>query len=242
VLLEPGRVTMQPLWAVTAALSGVIFGMASAIEGEEVKFSDCPAAVRKTFQAEAKGAKIDSVTKEKDEDAETVYWADVTVGGKTYTVGVLEDGTLTEMNLAVDEEKMPLDRCPAAVQASFRSEAFGEKVDAVGRDMKYGVTIYQTVVNHKGKAYEIVIAEDGTLVEKVLVIDDEEVKFSDCPAAVRATFHAHADGGEIGDITRSRGIRQSTFEAEVKTKAKVYLINVAENGLLISKSLEALRE
>ena len=233
---------MQPLWFVIAALSGFVFGMAAAGDEEEIKFSDCPAAVRKTFQAEAKGAKIETVTKEKDEDDETVYWADVAIGGKTYAVGVLEDGTLTEMNLAVDDEELPLDRCPAAVQATFRSEAFGEKVDAVGRDMKYGVTIYQTVVDHKGKSYEIVVAEDGTLVEKVLVIDDEEVKLSDCPAAVRAALHEHAKGGEIGDITRSTGIGQHTFEAEVKIKDKVYLIEVAESGLLISKSLEAVKD
>ena len=143
------------------------------------------------------------------------------------------------MNLAVDDEELPFDRCPAAVQATFRSEAFGEKVDAVGRDMKYGVTIYQTVVDHKGKSYEIVVAEDGTLVEKVLVIDDEEIELSDCPAAVRAALHEHAKGGEIGDITRSTGIGRHTFEAEVKIKDKIYSIEVAESGLLISKSLEA---
>ena len=233
---------MQPLWVVTAALSGFVFGMASAGDEQEIKFSDCPAAVRKTFQAEAKGAKIETVTKEKDEDDETVYWADVAVGGKTYAIGVLEDGTLTEMNLAVDDEELPFDRCPAAVQATFRSEAFGEKVDAVGKDMKYGVTIYQTVVDHKGKSYEIVVAEDGTLVEKVLVIDDEEVELAKCPAAVRAALHEHAKGGKIGDITRSTGIGRHTFEAEVKIKDKVYLIEVAESGLLISKSLEAAKD
>ena len=108
--------------------------------------------------------------------------------------------------------------------------------------MKYGVTIYHTVVGHKGKSYEIVVAENGTLVEKVLVIDDEDVKLSDCPTVVRAALHEHARGGEIGDITRSTGIGQHTFEAEVKIKDKVYLIEVAESGLLISKSLEAVRQ
>ena len=156
--------------------------------------------------AEAKGAKIETVTKEKDEDDETVYWADVAVGGRTYAIGVLEDGTLTEMNLAVDDEELPFDRCPAAVQATFRSEAFGEKVETVGKDMKYGVTIYETVVEHKGKSYEIVVAEDGTLVEKVLVIDDEEVELAKCPAAVQVALREHAKGGKIGDITRSTGI------------------------------------
>jgi hypothetical protein len=240
--LRAGKVSMKAVWVLTVTLPGVVLGMVSAVDEQEIKFAECPAAVRKTFLAEAKGAKIESLTKEKDDDTETVYWADITLGGKTYAMGVLEDGTLTEMNLAVDEEKMPFDRCPAAVQESFRIEAFGEKVDAIGRDMKYGVTIYQTVVKHQGKAYEIVIADDGTLVEKVLVIDDEEVKFADCPAAVRAALHAHANGGEIGDITRSTGIGHATFEAEVKIKARVYLIDVAENGLLISKSLEAVRD
>ena len=128
------------------------------------------------------------------------------IGGKTYAIGVLEDGTLTEMNLAVDDDELPFERCPAAVQATFRREAFGEKVDAVGKDMKYGVMIYETVVEHKGKSYEIVVAEDGTLVEKVLVIEDEEVELAKCPAAVQAALRQHAKGGTIGDITRSTGI------------------------------------
>jgi len=230
---------MQPLWVVTAASLGFVFGTASADDEPKLKLLDCPAAVRKTFQAEANGAKIENVHKEKDEDGETVYWADVAGGGGTYAIGVLEDGTLTEMNLAVDDAELPIDRCPAAVQATIRSEAFGEKVGAVGKDMKYGVTIYETAVVHQGKSYEIVVAEDGTLVEKVLVIDDEEVELAKCPAAVQATLHTHAKGGTIHDITRSTGISRHTFEAEVEIKGKVYLIDVAESGLLISKSLQA---
>ena len=107
--------------------------------------------------------------------------------------------------------------------------------------MKYGVTIYEAVVDHKGKSYEIVVAEDGTLVEKVLVIDDEEVELATCPAAVQAAFREHAKGGTIGDITRSTGIGRPTYEAEVEIKGKVYLVEVDESGLLISKSLEAAR-
>lgn len=233
---------MQALGVVTAASLGLVFAMAPADDGQEVKFSDCPPAVRKTFQAESKGAKIEAVTREKDEDDETVYWADVAIGGRTYAIGVLGDGTLAEMNLAVDDDdEIPLDRCPAVVQETFRAESFGEKVEGVGKDLKYGVTIYEAVVEHKGKSYEIVVAEDGTLVEKVLVIEDEEVELAACPVAVRAAVHEHARGGTIGQITRSTGIGRPTYEAEVeiKGKGKVYLIEVAEDGLLISKSLEA---
>lgn len=236
-----GKVAMQPIWSVIVPLSGVVLGLAFNDDEEQIKFADCPVAVRKTLQGEAKGAKIETVTKERDEENETVYRAKVAIGGKNYEVGALEDGTLTEINLSIDDEDLPLDRCPAAVQATFRSEAFGEKVDAVGKDIKYGLTVYHTVIDHRGKTYEIVVAEEGTLVEKVLVIEDEDVKLSDCPAAVRAALHDHAKGGEIGEITRSTGIGQHTFEAEVKIKDRVYLIEVAESGLLISKSLEAIK-
>jgi hypothetical protein len=143
------------------------------------------------------------------------------------------------MNLAVDDEEVPLDKCPAVVQATLKSEAFGAKIESVGKDMKYGVIIYEAVVDHKGKSYEIVVAEDGTLVEKVLVIEDEEVELAMCPAPVQIAFREHAKGGTLGEITRSTGIGRHTFEAEVEIKGKIYLIEVSEGGHLISKSLEA---
>jgi hypothetical protein len=238
-LYEPESVAMPPLWVVPVASFGLVIGMVSAADAQEMKFADCPAAVKKALQAEAKGAKIETVHKESEEDEETVFWADVAIGGRTYAIGVLEDGTLTEMNLAIEDKELPFERCPAPVQATFHREAFGEKVGAVGKDMKYGVMIYETLVHHNGKPYEIVVAEDGTLVEKVLVIDDEEVELAKCPTAVQATLHAHAKGGKIGVITRSTGIVRHTYEAEIEINAKVYSIEVGESGLLISKSLEA---
>ncbi len=234
---------MNPLlvW-LTAHLGLVLATAAPCRDDQELKFSDCPAAVRKSLEAHAKGVKIETVTKETNEDDQTVFWAEVKLEGQPYAIGVLEDGTLTEFNLAVDDAEIPLDRCPAAVQLTLGSESFGEKIKAVGKDMKYGVTIFETVVEHKGRAYQLVVAEDGTLVEKVLVIVDEEVTLEQCPPAVRITFREQAEGGKIGDITRSSGIGRHTFEAEVQIKDKVYLVEVAETGHLISKSLEAVEE
>jgi len=79
-------------------------------------------------------------------------------------------------------------------------------------------------------------------VEKVLVIEDEEVELDKCPPGVRTALREHADGGKIGQITRSTGIGKHTFEAEIEVKSKVYLIEVAESGFLISKSLEAAQD
>lgn len=229
---------MRPLGFATVASMVLVSAMATIVIGQETKLSDCPTAVRKSIEAECRSGRVVAVRKEKEED-EMVYWAEAILAGKTYAIVVHEDGTLVEMNLAVDEAEMPFDRCPPAVQATFRHEAFGLAIKAVGRDVKYGVAIYEAAVSHRGKTYEIVVAEDGTLVEKALIIEEDEIELAKCPTAVQAAFREHAGGGTIGDITRSAGIIRPTFEAEVESKGKVYLIEVAENGLLISKSLEA---
>ncbi len=111
---------MSMLWVVTAATLSLVFEMAPIQDAQVIKLSDCPAGVRKTLEAESRGAKIEKIHKEKEDD-EAIYWAEVSIGGKPYAVGVLEDGTLTEMNLAVEDNEVPIERCPAAVQATFRA-------------------------------------------------------------------------------------------------------------------------
>ena len=216
--------------------------VASASPGTDdlvMKFNDCPAPVKKSLQAEAPGVKIESVTRERDEDNETVYWAEVAITGKTYAIGVFEDGTLSEMNLAFDDAEVPLDECPEPVRQALKAEAFGEKVESVTRLMKYGVTLFETLVQHKNRSYQLAVAEDGSLFEKVLVIDDEPVDLAQCPAVVQAALKKQAHGGAIHDVTRSTGILRPTYEASVEIKNKVYLIEVDETGSLISKTLEA---
>jgi hypothetical protein len=231
---------MRLTWAVLASMLTLGASLASESGDDlKMKFTDCPAAVKRSFLAEAPGAKIETVTREKDEDNETVYWADVVVGERTYAIGIFEDGTLSEMNLAFDDEEIPLEKCPEPVRETFKLEAFGEKVESVGKQMRYGVLIFETVVQHKDRSYQISIAEDGTLFEKVLVIDDEEVDLDKCPAPVQAALRKLAHGGAIHDVTRSTGILRPTYEASVEIKNKVYLIEVDETGLLLSKTLEA---
>src|SRR5271168_3150648 len=118
-------------------LSGLWIGSLPSVDDPKLKLADCPAPVQKTFQDEAPGAKIETVTKEKDDEGGTIYWAETEIAGKAYSVGVLEDGTLTEMNLTVGDEDLAFEQSPPAVQATFQSEAFGVKIARLGKDMKY---------------------------------------------------------------------------------------------------------
>ncbi|MDR3638266.1 MAG: hypothetical protein P4L84_30970 [Isosphaeraceae bacterium] len=203
-------------------------------EEQELKLSDCPAAVQRTLRAEAKGAPIEVVTKETGEDS-TTYWATVVLAGKNYAVGVAGDGTLNEVSLEADEHEVKFAKCPPAVQATFRHESKDAKIDTVDKDVKYGTTVYATVAAIGGKDYALVVAQDGTLVEKTLVIEEDDIDLTNCPTAVQKALHEQARGGKVGSISRSSGIVGHVYDAEVEIEGKNYVVEVAENGMLVSK-------
>ena len=229
---------MQTLVGISAVF-GFLFGNNLSSDDPKSKFSESPAHVQATMKAEAPGVKFEFVDKEKDEDNVVTYWADAVIGSKTYSIGVLEDGTLTEINLVADTDELPFDKLPPAVQATFKAEGFGQKIETVGKDMKFGVAIFEAGVDHRGRRYEIAVAEDGTLVEKVLVINDEEIELEKCPMVVQAAFKKQAGTGMIHEITRYAGIIKPVYEAEVEINGKIYLVEIAESGYLVSKSLDA---
>ena len=75
---------MQPLRVATAVALGFAFGLAPAA-GQELKLSDCPAPVRKTLEAEARGARIEAVHKEKEDD-QAIYWTEVKIAGRAFAL------------------------------------------------------------------------------------------------------------------------------------------------------------
>jgi ABC-type glycerol-3-phosphate transport system substrate-binding protein len=68
-----------------------------------VKWADVPEAVRKTFEKEAPGVKIEQVEKE-TEDGKTTYEAEVSIGGKDYEIEVAAEGKLVEKEEADDDD------------------------------------------------------------------------------------------------------------------------------------------
>jgi hypothetical protein len=209
---------------------------ASGDDEQPIKLADCPVAVRKTLEHEAKGSKIDAVDKV-TEDGVTTYGAGVLVGGRKYRIHVDAEGTLMEMGLEVGDEEVKFAASPAAVQATLHREAKDAKFDVLTKDLKYGVTVYEAVAAIGGKEYSIVVAENGTLVEKMLIIAEDEVDLTHCPAAVQHALKEHAQGGKIGPITRATGVGGHVYESELEIKGKAYFIEVTEGGGLITKSL-----
>ncbi len=232
--------------SILATACGVVLMMAALgpVQNEDepkVPFADCPAAVQKTLREATRGAVIATVVKETNEDV-TTYRASVVVDGRKYALEVDEDGTLIDMSLEVDQDEVKFSSCPKAAQTTFRKESRDSLIDVVGKSLRLGGAVYDAVVTLSGKDYAIVVAEDGTLIEKTLLIDDEAIELSECPAAVQKTLREHAAGGQIGAVTRSTGIGGHVYDAEVEIHGLSYIVEVTEKGVLFAKSLNEVDE
>ncbi len=167
--------------------------------------------------------------------------------GGLILVGVLSCIAWNANGAEEKEVELKLADCPAAVQKTLTREAHGAKIKEVEKETEDGETVYEAEVKIDGKEYEIEVAQDGTLLEKVLDEDEddededeeeEEVKLSDCPAAVQKTLKREAHGAKIKEVEKETEDGKAIYEAEVKIDGKEYEIEVAQDGTLICKSLD----
>ena len=139
-------------------------------------------------------------------------------------------------------DELKLSDCPVAVQKTLQREANGAEIEEVESETEDGETTYGAEVTFDGKEYKIVVAEDGTLIEKVLDETEEiqvlEIDLSDCPAAVQKTLKREANGGEIKAVDKETKDGKAIYEIDVKIDGKNYEIRIGEDGILISKALD----
>lgn len=68
---------------------------------------------------------------------------------------------------------------------------------------------------------------------------EEEVKLTDCPAAVQKTINDNAGGGKVVEVEKETGKDGVVYEAEVKkTNGDTIEIKVASDGKLIKVEAE----
>ena len=72
------------------------------------------------------------------------------------------------------EVPVAMNDLPAAVRATLNRESAGGKVTEVEKEMKNGKTIYSADMLVNGVAWDITVAEDGTVISKEKEKDGEK--------------------------------------------------------------------
>ncbi len=160
--------------------------------------------------------------------------------GLAWTDGVCP--VLAAEDEADGEARIEFADCPPEVQKTIQRESLGARLDGVFKETDDGELFFTAEVSFGQLHYEIVVAADGTLLEKVLEDDEQgdsdEIEFSDCPTAVQKTLRREAMDAAIEEIEKRESGEQEIYVAEVVLDGKGYRIKVAEDGTLISKALD----
>jgi hypothetical protein len=134
------------LWLTTVALA----------QEKKIQRTDLPPAVEKTVAAQSQGATIKGFSKEK-EKGQTLYEAEMTVGGHSRDVLMNANGEVVEI-----EEQVQLDSLPAAVKQRLEAKAGAGKIVKVESLSKHDKLVaYEAVVQTGGKKKEIQVGPDG---------------------------------------------------------------------------------
>ena len=153
--------------------------------------------------------------------------------------------TLAAGQLRADdgEEKIKLSECPKAVQKTLRRESAEGKIKDVIVINDDAATLYTAAVTLGGRDYQVMVAEDGTLVQKVLDDDEDhteeelDLDLEECPPVVQKTLVREADGYEIDLVVERVTNGETVFMADIRHDGLDYLVIVADDGTLISKTL-----
>ncbi len=154
--------------------------------------------------------------------------------------------------------------CPEAVQQTLKREATGGSIEEVEKKSEGDQVHYAAEIEIGDEDYDLEVLPNGTLLKKVLQVDDEDedqnedqddgeeqdeedahqgegekgVKLEDCPTAVRKTLNREATGGSIEEIERKRDGDRVVYEAEIEIGGKDYEAEVLADGTLVKKTLD----
>lgn len=142
---------------------------------------------------------------------------------------------------------------PAAVQKTVREHSRSAKINDIDREDRTGRTIYEVEFETDGMNREIHVAANGTLLnEKEAGVQlgydrdddtdadrtrvrekDNNMKFSDLPAAVQATVKQQGSESQIADIDSYRRSGKRVYEIEFRRDGPNREIHVGEDGKIM---------
>ncbi|HWE35860.1 MAG TPA: PepSY-like domain-containing protein [Isosphaeraceae bacterium] len=80
-----------------------------------------------------------------------------------------------------DEEKVPLDKVPAAIMKTVKDRYPGAKIKEASKEVDKGKTTYEVAIEHESHALDLALKPDGTLleIEQAMEVKDLPAKVAD---------------------------------------------------------------
>jgi hypothetical protein len=142
-------------------------------------------------------------------------------------------------NQAEQPGVIKFEKAPAAVQKAFKEETKNAKIELLGQGKgEDNKSFYKAIVPIGTQDYEMAIAEDGQLLEKMLSPARAEVKLEECPAAVQKALKDDSKNAKVESIEKITAGKRADFMMEVTIQKTKYLMVFTEDGTLMSKVMD----
>lgn len=127
---------------------------------------------------------------------------------------------------------------PAAVQKTFKEETKNAKIELLGEGKGDNIVFYKAIVPVGASDYEMAVAADGQLLEKIMNPLRSEVKFEECPPAVQKALRDDSKGAKVESIEKITAGKRADYIMSVVVQKTHYQIVFTEDGTLMSKVLD----
>ena len=139
-----------------ALVTALALTSAAVAQERKIRRADLPPAVEKAVAAQTQGATIKGFSQEQ-ENGQTYYEAELTVGGHSKDILMDASGAVVEV-----EEQVTLDALPVAVKEGLQAKAGKGKLLKVESITKHDkVVAYEAKVQTDGKKSEVQVGSDG---------------------------------------------------------------------------------
>ena len=128
------------------------------------------------------------------------------------------------------EEKVSLDKIPAAAAKTLKEHAGDAKITNLSKEKDEGKTIYEATFKKDGRVHDVTVDEDGKLIS-----DEEVIPLSEAPEAVRAALEKEHPGATVEKFERIKEGGKVSYEALVSGKGKREEIKFDEKGKVLER-------
>lgn len=120
-----------------------------------------------------------------------------------------------------DEEKVPLDKVPAAVTKAVKDKFPKAEIKEASKEVEDGVTKFEVALMDAGRNVDMTMKEDGTVLEV-----EKEIAEADLPKAVADAFKTKYPKAKINmaeEVSKEgKSLYELHFKDGEKTKEAVY--------------------
>ncbi|HEX7652591.1 MAG TPA: PepSY-like domain-containing protein [Verrucomicrobiae bacterium] len=128
------------------------------------------------------------------------------------------------------EEKITMNKVPAAVQEAVKVYATGDQIKGIEKSDADGTAVIEFDLEKDGQSSEVAFQLDGKLFST-----ETPVKDADLPAAVKATIAEKSKKGKAGAPEKVVKDGQTTYEVVIEKKGKKTEYTLSPTGKVLDK-------